>query len=288
MSEHSSSRRIRILEELAEGASGRDLGTFAREMQVDERTIRRDLDFLMGLFSRIQGIELRRGQVHATPQGFAPGYFGHEVRHRQGAKQAIARSAVSLLEDNTAVLLTAGSTTYYVARELRRASVEELRPRNPIVFTNSLPALMELIAGGVATGVVGEVYDPDDSAFHSHQPMSAFHPSVAIVGASGLVARGSVLEMFSHRGEEAAFMRQILAPVPEIWATIDSSKVGRRHPWAFTDSRLLAGKTVRIFTSRLDSPQQESLAELRAAAPTAGFTVYLHETQEEHSDRLTT
>lgn len=277
MSEHSAARRFRILEALADGGSGRDLGTFARAMQVDERTIRRDLDFLMGLLSQVQGIELRRGQVHAMREGFTPGYFSHEVKNRKEAKVAISRAIVGELDDNTALLLTAGSTTYYVARELRRAAVEELRPRNPIAFTNSLPALMELISGGVSTGIVGEVYDPDDSAFHSHQPISAFHPSVAIVGASGLVARGANLEMFSHRGEEAAFMRQVLGPVPEIWAAVDSTKIGRRHPWAFTDSKLLAGKVVRIFTDELDSSQRECLAELRESAPSAGYSAYFHE-----------
>jgi DeoR/GlpR family transcriptional regulator of sugar metabolism len=279
MSEHSAARRFRILEILSNGGSGRDLGAFARDLQVDERTIRRDLDFLMGLLSQVHGIELRRGQVHAIREGFTTGYFGHEVRSRREAKQAIARAVVNQLDDNTALLLTAGSTTYYVAREIRRATVEERKPRNPMAFTNSLPALMELISGGISTGIVGEVYDPDDSAFHSHQPASAFHPSIAIVGASGLVARGSNLELFSHRGEEAAFMRQILSGVPEIWAAIDSTKIGRRHPWAFTDSKLLAGKLVRVFTDALDSAQRESLMELRAAAPGGGYSVTLHEAE---------
>jgi DeoR/GlpR family transcriptional regulator of sugar metabolism len=136
---------------------------------------------------------------------------------------------------------------------------------------------MEFISGGIATGVVGEVYDPDDSALHSHQVASAFHPNIAIVGASGLVAQGASLELYSHRGEEAAFMREVLAPVPEIWVTMDSSKVGRRHPWAFTDARLLAKKLVRIFTSSLDDAQRRSLAELRSAAPSASYSVSIHE-----------
>src|SRR5256885_2074782 len=81
--------------------------------------------------------------------------------------------------------------------------------RTPIAFTNSLPALTELISGGISTGLVGEVYNPDDSAFHSHELRSGFHPSVAIVGASGLIANGRSLELYSHRAEEAAFMRQL-------------------------------------------------------------------------------
>src|SRR5687767_12036137 len=153
MSEHSASRRIRILEALANGGSGKDLSAFAAELQVDERTIRRDLDFLHGILSGVQGIELRRGNVHAMRHGFAPGYFGDQVMSRRDAKVSIARSVVSHLEDNTALVITAGSTTFYVAQELRRAAVEGVPPRNPIAFTNSLPALMELIAGGISCGV---------------------------------------------------------------------------------------------------------------------------------------
>ena len=144
---------------------------------------------------------------------------------------------------------------------------------------------MELIAGGISTGVAGEVYDPDDSAFHSHQLASAFHPSVAIVGASGLVAHGATLDLYSHRGEEAAFMRQVLEPVPEVWVAMDASKIGRRHPWAFTDSRLLAGKLVRVFTNTLAEPQRQALMELRSAAPGVGYSVYVTEVEEDTSDK---
>lgn len=280
MSDSASARRIRILEELADGGSGRDLAAFAGDLQVDERTIRRDLDFLQRILSQVQGIQLRRGNVHAVRGSSASGYFGDQMKSRREVKSAIARAVVGALDDNTAIAITAGSTVYYVARELRRAVVEGGRPRNPIAFTNSLPALLELIAGGISTGVFGEIYDPDDSAFHSHQLTSTFHPNVAIVGASGVVANGSALALYSHRGEEAAFMRQLLAHTPDVWVAVDASKIGRRHPWAFTDSRLLSGKSIRLFTGELDSAQRDSLNDLRSAAPSAGYSFAFEEVMQ--------
>src|SRR5262249_53424370 len=137
----------------------------------------------------------------------------------------------------------------------------------------SLPALMELIAGGVSTGVVGEVYDPDDCAFHSHELRSSFHPSLCIVGASGIVAHpvSGTLDLFTTRAEEAAFMKQLLAPVPEIIVAAHSHKIGRRHPWSYTDGNLLHGKTVRLVTDELEPQQAEALNELTKTCGRKGW-----------------
>jgi DeoR/GlpR family transcriptional regulator of sugar metabolism len=273
MSENASARRMRLLEELSEETDGKDLESYARLLHVDDRTIRRDVDYLQDLVSSIRGIEVRKGHVFASKDGYGAGYFSDQVGRRQDVKQKIARHIVESLGDNLAVVVTAGSTTYFVARELRRAHIEEERPRNLIALTNSLPALMELIAGGVSTGVVGEVYDPDDCAFHSHELRTAFHPSMCIVGASGVVANpaSGTLDLFTQRAEEAAFMKQLLGPVPEIIVAADAPKVGRRHPWSFTDGGLLLGKTVRLVTDDLVPQQLEALDELTKSALRKGW-----------------
>lgn len=268
MTELAAARRMRLLEMLRCGGAGRELSSYAHDFGVDERTIRRDIDYLQDVVGAVEQIALRRGQVYATRGGHGPGYFTDQLEHNRAAKQAIAREVVDSLGDNLAIALTAGSTTYQVAREIRRAHVEDERPHSLIVFTNSLPALLELIAAGVSTGVIGEVYDPDDSAFHSHEFHSAFQSSLAVVGASGVVANptAGTLELFSHRAEEAAFLKQLLAPIPEIVVAVDSSKVGRRHPWSFTSGGILTGKTVRLFTSRLSDAQREPLQKLVGSA----------------------
>ena len=82
-------------------------------------------------------------------------------------------------------------------------------------------------------------------------------------------ASGS-LELFSHRGEEAAFLKQLLASIPEVIVAVDASKLGRRHPWSFAAAPALAGKSVTLVADTLSSDQRESLESLITAARRTG------------------
>lgn len=283
MTEHPDARRMKLLTMLADARTGIPVPECARALSVDERTIRRDAVHLQDLLSRVRGVAVRRNLLTAEGEGLGPGYFATQVQARKQVKETIARRIVQSLADNTAIVITAGTSTYYVAREIRRASVEQTCASGLIVFTNSLPALMELIAAGVSTGVIGEVFNPDDYAFHSHELHSTFNPGLAIVGASGIVvnpASGS-LDLFSHRAEEAAFMKQVLAPVPEIVVASDATKIGRRHPWSFTSGHILAGKIVRLYTDPLAPEQREPIQRLAAAPHRGGFRLVLEEVAAE-------
>jgi DeoR/GlpR family transcriptional regulator of sugar metabolism len=272
MTEQAAARRMRILEELLQGGAERDLTDYAHVYSVDERTVRRDVDYLQDIVAGVSQIGLKRGRVFATRGWRGPGYFGRQVEMNREAKQTIAAAVVEMLPDNVAIAVTAGSTTYHVARELRRTTVEEKRPENLIAFTNSLPALMEMIAAGISTGVIGEIYNADDCAFHSNEFRSAFQPSIVIVGASGVVANpgAGLLELYTHRAEEAAFLKQLIAPVPELIVAVDASKIGHRHPWSFTSGGVLTGKKVKLVTSALQTEVHETLSQLEASAHRSG------------------
>jgi len=276
MAEQADARRMQLLEHLAASDEAHDLDSLAALMKCDSRTIRRDLDQLQRLFERVQNLEVRRGKVLISRAGYSPGYFSDHLERNREAKEAIASAIVSMLHDDVAVALTAGSTPYAVAREMRRALVAGEAPRNLIVFTNSVPSLLELVAAGMATGVLGEIYSPEDCAFHSSEYNSAFQPGRAIVGASGgLFNRsGSApgLDLFSHRAEEAAFLKNLLARVPEIIVAVDSTKLGRRHPWSFGGS-VLNGKAIRLVTDTLTRDEEESLKDLQAKLADVGTTL---------------
>lgn len=266
MAEQAEARRMRLLELLSENEEAQDLDTLASAMHCDARTIRRDLDQLQQLLQSVHGLEVRRGKVLVSRAGYSPGYFTDQLGRNPEAKERIARAIVATLPDDMAVALTAGSTPYAVAREIRRVVVEGSgQARNLIVFTNSVPSLLELVAAGVSTGVLGEIYSPEDCAFHTPEFRSAFQPGLAIVGASGVLfgpsAAQGTLDLFSHRAEEAAFLKQLLSGVPEIIVATDSSKLGRRHPWSFGGS-VLNGKCVRLVTDTLTAEQQEELEQL--------------------------
>ncbi len=266
MSEQADGRRMRLMEHLSAREEPQDLESLAAEMKCDTRTIRRDVDLLQQLLHSVNGVEIRRGKVMTARAGYSPGYFTNQLDRHMEPKRAIARKVLSYLSDDMAMALTAGSTPYAVAREIRRAVVEDEPPRNLIVFTNSIPSLLELVAAGVSTGVLGEIYSPEDCALHSSDFKSAFQPGLAIIGASGLLpGTGSgpaSLELFSHRAEEAAFLKQLLNSVPEIIIAVDSSKLGKRHPWNFGGTTL-NGKTVRLITDVLSEAQTDQLNLLK-------------------------
>ncbi len=251
---------MQLLELLAETEESQDLDAISVRLHCDTRTIRRDLDMLQRMLQRVNSIEVRRSRVLVSRAGYSPGYFTDQLGRNASAKQSIARAIVASLPDDLAIALTAGSTTFAVAQEIRRSVVEGLPPHNPIVFTNSVPSLLELVAAGVATGVLGEIYAPDDCAFHTPEFHSAFQPGLAIVGASGVLFGGAhgLLDLHSHRAEEAAFLKQLLANIPEIIIAVDSSKLGRRHPWSFGGA-VLADKKIRLVTDKLTTAQSEEL-----------------------------
>ena len=274
MAEQAESRRMRLMELLSETEDAQELDALAVALHCDARTIRRDLDHLQKLMGKINGLEVRRSKVLVARSGYSPGYFTDQLGRNANSKQAIARAIVGSLGDDMACALTAGSTTYAVAQEMRRAHVEGDPPHNLIVFTNSVPSLLELVAGGLSAGVLGEIYVPDDCAFHTPEFHSAFQPSLAICGASGVLfgngAQGT-LDLYSHRAEEAAFLKQLLANVPEVIIAADSAKLGRRHPWGFGGTTL-EGKTVRLVTDTLTEPQCEELTTLTERLKRKGIT----------------
>ena len=268
MTDQAASRRLRILEDLIGSANGSDLEFFAAKYGVDDRTIRRDIDFIQQIATGISQISLIRGKVIASKDWTGAGYFGDQVERNLASKQAIARTVALSIEDNIAIGLTAGSTTFHVAREIRRRFVTDEQPKNLIAFTNSLPALSEFIGAGISTGILGEVYNEDDCAFHSHEYRSQFQPNLLIIGASGAVINlvGGSLELYSQRAEEAFFLKQLIAPVTRLVVVVDGSKIGNRHPWAFVNSSSLRGKHVKLVTSGVSGIAAVNLESLTKQA----------------------
>ena len=288
MSEQAETRKMRILELLAESGDGSEIETLAERMRCDTRTIRRDLESLQRILQQVQGLEVRRGRAAITRAGYSPGYFTNQLGRNASAKEAIAAAIVGALPDDLAVALTAGSTTYAVAREIRRAVIAGEPPHNLIVFTNSVPSLLELVSGGVSAGVLGEIYTPEDCALHSPEFRSAFQPGVAIVGASGILfgsgASAGMLDLFSHRAEEAAFHKQLLADIPEIILAADSAKIGKRHPWNFGGT-ILRGKSVRLVTDTLTAAQRQELERNTVELARNGITFTFETAEKDDNER---
>ena len=264
MSDLTASRRMRLLDTIRSENQGIDLADCAMRLGVDERTIRRDVEYLQEMLEDVQQVEIRRGYIYAKSATHETGYFEVQSAQRTQEKEAIAREIAASLPDHAAIALTAGSTNFRIAREICRKEIDPDTRLNLIVFTNSLPALQELTHAGVDTGVLGEIYNAEDQAFHSADFHSAFQPGLLIVGASGAVVEtdGS-LQLYSHRSEEAVFLRQLIQRAPQVIVALDSSKIGKIHPWPFAGNSSFAGKKVVLYTTSMDQPRLHSLENLK-------------------------
>jgi DeoR/GlpR family transcriptional regulator of sugar metabolism len=148
-------RRKEILEEL-QTRGGVRLTELSEVFLVSEMTIRRDLDALErdGLIERVHG-----GAVLAHRGTEEPGFEKKSLRE-QVEKSAIADCAARLVKPGSAVALSAGTTTWVLARRLAR--IEQIT-----VVTNSMNVWHELQQGGrkgatvILTG--GEFRTPSDA-----------------------------------------------------------------------------------------------------------------------------
>jgi DeoR/GlpR family transcriptional regulator of sugar metabolism len=144
-------RQMMIVEEVRRHGSVR-VSELTDQLGVSEMTVRRDLDALAssGLIEKVHGGATTRTRLSADEPGF------EAKSHRQVAeKEAIARVASELVEPGQAVALSAGTTTWHLARRLRNTP-------NLTVITNSLPVadilhaekrpdLTVVLTGGVRT-----------------------------------------------------------------------------------------------------------------------------------------
>lgn len=108
-------RRDLILEQL-ERAGGIRVSELVRILGVSDMTVRRDLDVLArdGALEKVHGGATRRGGSRTT---YEPGFEAKSMCE-QAEKDAIGRRAATLVEPGTAVALTAGTTTFALARRL--------------------------------------------------------------------------------------------------------------------------------------------------------------------------
>lgn len=119
-------RQARIAEEVRRRGAAR-VSEFADMFGVSDMTIRRDLDMLaqQGVLEKVHG-----GATRRTPSTDEPGFEAKSLR-QQREKEAIAAAAAELVRPGAAIGLSAGTTTWTLARHLRDV------PRLTVV-TNSI------------------------------------------------------------------------------------------------------------------------------------------------------
>jgi DeoR family transcriptional regulator, aga operon transcriptional repressor len=194
-----------------------DVAITARDLNVSEATLRRDLQALheQGLLLRTHGGAVAHGVDVELPLRY------REAQHKP-EKRAIGALAASLVTDRSVVGMTGGTTVTEVARCLMTRS-------DIIVVTNALniatelilrPSLRVVVVGGSARHASYELVGPAATAM-----VDRYHLDVCFIGVDGLSATDGCS---THDEMEAqtdhAFIRRARRTV----VVADGSKLGVR------------------------------------------------------------
>lgn len=232
---------------------------------VSDMTIRRDLDALArrGLVAKVHG-----GATRTEPSTEEPTFAAKAVREL-AEKNAIAARAAALVRPGAAIGLTAGSTTWALARHL--VSVPQLT-----VVTNSIPVAEVLheterpdqtviLTGGVRTpsnALVGPVAAAAIRSLHVDMLFMGVHGADA---RAGLTTPNLMEAETNHAFADAARHLVVLADHTK-WGVVGLSQiVALSEVGTFvTDEGLdavaqgvLAGRVGELVVARLDDRGQE-------------------------------
>lgn len=213
MSESIESSRLDLIVQMLTMNTSASIAEIAEACHVSQMTIRRDLQKLVeaGQVIRIPGgarIQHWRGAERS---------FLERLQKMAPAKRSIGAAASTLVKDGESVVLDSGTTTLYVARELRVR-------KNVVVFTFSLAVLEELTsAEHIRVELTGGVYRPSSHDLIGNavaKSLTSIYADTVIFGAAAIsLTRGVMVHDPDAQHELLqAGKRRVLV--------VDSSKVG--------------------------------------------------------------
>jgi DeoR/GlpR family transcriptional regulator of sugar metabolism len=193
-------------------------------LAVSEGTIRNDLKALAGSgqVTRVRG----GGILPDEQQSRSPIFSTRLITHRI-AKQAIARQAAALVQDNDSMLLDSSTSSYYLAGCLKAR-------RDLTVITNGIESARELAKNSSNTVILlGGVLRVDGTAINvplAEQILIEYHLKTAFLSCSGFTLASGPTEVDIY---EAQMKRKFIASSGSLVALIDSSKFGRADLTSF-------------------------------------------------------
>lgn len=210
-------RQERILDRV-QRTGGVRVSDLVDVLGVSEMTVRRDIAALAsrGLVTRVHG-----GATEPSARSTEEPGFAAKSRLEVRRKAAIAEAAVGLVQPGDAVALSAGTTTYEVARRLRAVA-------GLTVVTNSVPAA-DLLHGAARDDLVvvltGGVRTPSDALVGpvAVAALRSLHVDWLFLGVHGVDERAGLT---TPNLEEAETNRALLAAARQVVVTADSTKWG--------------------------------------------------------------
>jgi DeoR/GlpR family transcriptional regulator of sugar metabolism len=219
-------RQALILEQVRELGAVR-VADLVTTLGVSDMTVRRDLESLQG-----RGLIVKVHGGAAAIEGsssFEPGFTAKSTL-MQAEKNAIAGAAASLVATGTAIAISAGTTTYAMARLL--TDVPGLT-----VLTNSVPVADVLYKDGRPDQTIilsGGVRTPSDALVgpFAVEVIRSLHVDIVFLGTHGMDSRSgfttpNILEAETNRALIEAGRRLMVLADHTKWGTIGISSVGR-------------------------------------------------------------
>lgn len=213
MSDVTDRSRLESIVQMLRMNTSASIGEIAETFHVSQMTIRRDIQKLVeaGQVIRIPGgarIEHWRGAERS---------FFERLQKMSHAKRSIGTAASALVRDGESVVLDSGTTTLYVARELRVR-------KNVVVFTFSLAVLEELTsAEDIRVELTGGVYRASSHDLIGHavaKSLTSIYADVVIFGAAAVsFSRGVMVH-------DPDAQRELLQSGKRKILVVDSSKIG--------------------------------------------------------------
>ena len=219
-------RQTLILTRVREDGGVR-VADLARDLGVSDMTVRRDLEILhnRGLIEKVHG-----GATSLPGSAlFEPG-FAVKSGLQEPEKDAIADAAMSLVMPGTAIGISAGTTTYALARRL-------VDTPGLTVVTNSVPVADALHRAGRADQTIiltGGVRTPSDALVgpFAVAALRTMHLDQVFMGVHGMELRSgfttpNILEADTDRALVASGRRLVVLADSSKWGVIGISSIAR-------------------------------------------------------------
>jgi DeoR/GlpR family transcriptional regulator of sugar metabolism len=260
-------RQTFILERVREQGGVR-VADLVRALGVSDMTVRRDLELLheRGLLEKVHG---GAASIEGSSK-FEPG-FTIKSGMMESEKNSIAEAAAELVEPGTAIAISAGTTTFALARLL--VDIPGLT-----VVTNSVPVADALYRDRRTDQTVilsGGVRTPSDALVgpFAVEVIRSLHVDTVFMGVHGMDPRSgfttpNILEAETNRALIDAGRRLVLMADHTKWGIIGISSIGRldEADILITDSGLdpadvaqLAGSVQRLILVDVETGERRTL-----------------------------
>ncbi|EWT02352.1 cytochrome C [Intrasporangium oryzae NRRL B-24470] len=213
------SQRRSVILELVEESGAVKVSDLVERLGVSDMTIRRDIERLSGegLVERVHGGALAINGARTSDE---PG-FSAKSELQRAQKQAIARAAADRVEPGSAIGISAGTTTYELARYV--ADIPSIT-----VVTNSVPVaqlLHESGAPGQTVVLTGGIRTKSDALVGpvALGSLRNLHVDLLFLGAHGVDAYAGLT---TPNLVEAETNRALIAAARRVCVLADSSKWG--------------------------------------------------------------